>query len=85
MIAVHWMTDVLLGGLFVWAAVLARNSFFVRFNVLAILLLLIYCDHVLLGNGATYLYVVFDAPVMLLIAWRCLARLSLARLYATAV
>ena len=85
MIAVHWTTDAVLGGLFVVASALARKSFFHHYNALAILLLLIYVDHVLLANGAGYLYIVFDAPVMLLIAWRCFARLSTARLYANAV
>ena len=85
MVAVHWATDAVLGTLFISAATLARNSFFVHYNALAILLFLIYVDHVLLANGAGYLYIVFDAPIMLLIAWRSFARLSVARVYATAV
>ncbi len=83
MVGVHWATDAFLGGLFVLAAVLARNSHVVHFNTLGVLLLLIYCDHVLLANGAGYLYIVFDAPIMLLITWRCLARLLSARVVNT--
>lgn len=85
MLAIHWSTDAILGGLFVAAALVARDSFFVHTNVLAILLFLIFVDHILLANGAGYLYIVFDVPIMLLIAWRCFSRLSTARMYADAI
>ena len=82
---IHWGVDVLLGTVFFLAVHFARRSFFVHTNTLAFLLTLIYLDHMLLANGAGYLFVVFDLPIMLLIAIRCVARLRWARIYATAV
>ena len=84
MLIVHWGLDALLGALFIGAAWFARRSFIVHQKILTVLLGLLYIDHVLLANGAGYLYIVFDFPIMLLISWRCLVRFRWARVYATA-
>ena len=81
----HWGLDVLLGSVFALAVYFARRSFFVHPTAIAFLLALIYADHVLLASGAGYLFSILDLPIMLLIAARCVTRLRLARIYATAV
>jgi hypothetical protein len=80
----HWGLDALLGGVFILAVSFARRSFFEHTTAIGLLLALIYLNHVVLANGAGYLFIAFDLPIMLVIAARCVVRLRWARIYATA-
>lgn len=84
-LAFHWGLDALLGVVFIIAVYSARRSFFEHTNAIALLLALIYLNHVILANGAGYLFIVFDFPIMLVVAARCVVRLRWARVYATAI
>lgn len=80
----HIALDVLLGGVFLAAAVSAFRSSFEYPPLLGSLLTLIYLDHVILANGGGYFFILFDAPILIGITiwmvgrWRRIGRTSVA-------
>jgi hypothetical protein len=75
----HVALDVLLATVFVAVAIIAFRSTIKHPKMLSVLLTLIYLDHILLANGAGYLFILIDAPIMTLIIIRCFKRLRESR------
>lgn len=71
MLPFHIALDIALGLVFLAAAYVAFSSTMRHRKTFAVLLAMIYLDHVVLANGAGYFFILIDAPTMIFIAMRC--------------